>query len=194
MFKLAEHRGNGGGLYCGREGLFLGPSALITKSEGVYRLRREDDLIKLLAATYGTEHQPAALLQRLPLIRKALQEGDLCRAMILAVHARISSLSADGLEKLAKAEALSKYNFNPNEPRDWHGRWTDSGSADPSPAAAPAAAAHPALLPVQELLPFGIRPPLLFEEPPEALRPFKEPIPRLSGKEAAKGHSKLGAR
>jgi hypothetical protein len=45
---------------------------------------------------------------------------------------------------------------------------------------------HPALEPAQELLPFGARPPLLFDEPPKTFRPFKEPIPRLSGKEGAK--------
>jgi hypothetical protein len=39
---------------------------------------------------------------------------------------------------------------------------------------------------VQELLPFGARPPLFFDEPPKTFRPFKEPIPRLSGKEGAK--------
>jgi hypothetical protein len=38
---------------------------------------------------------------------------------------------------------------------------------------------------VQELLPFGARPPLFFDEPPKTFRPFKE-IPRRSGKEGAK--------
>ncbi|HEU0155220.1 MAG TPA: hypothetical protein VFQ82_04060 [Stellaceae bacterium] len=52
---------------------------------------------------------------------------------------------------------------------------------------------NPLLVPVQEilppvpdLLPFGARPPFLFEEPPETIRPFKETIPRLGGKEGAK--------
>lgn len=36
------------------------------------------------------------------------------------------------------------------------------------------------------MLPFGTRPPLFFDEPPKTFRPFKEPIPRLSGREGAK--------
>lgn len=176
MFRLAERRGQGEGLYGGRGGLFLGPSALIGKFAGMYRCRGSDEVAELVTAAYGTRGAAAQLVSRLPLIREALQAGDLCRAMILAVHARIGPLSPAGIAKLASAEALAKYNFNPDEPRGWHGRWTDSGSAGD----------RPALLPVQELLPFGVRPPLLFEEPPETLRPFKEPIPRLSGKEGAK--------
>lgn len=35
-------------------------------------------------------------------------------------------------------------------------------------------------------MPFGARPPLFFDEPPEVVRPFKEPIPRLSGAEGSK--------
>ena len=182
MFKLAEHRGDGEGLYCGREGLFLGPAALIAKFGDVYRSRREDEPIGLLAAAYGADHEAAALLRRLPLIREALQKDDLFRAMILAVHARIGPLSAAGLEKLARAGALGKYNFNPDEPRDAYGRWTDGGEAAP----ATDGGGHPALLPVEELLPFALRPPFFFEEPPETLRPFKEAIPRLSGKEGTK--------
>jgi hypothetical protein len=125
------------------------------------------------------------LTLRVPLIREALQQGDLCRAMILATHARIGRLTAAGIAKLARAEALAKYNFDPDEPRDEHGRWADSGGAGPATAAAPSAADHP-VLPAQELLPFAVRPPLFCEEPPETFRPFKETIPRLSGKEAAK--------
>lgn len=104
--------------------------------------------------------------------------------MILAVQARLGPVMPSGIARLAQAEALSKYNFNPDEPRDRLGRWTAEEDA-----AAPetGAVGRPALVPVQELLPFGARPPLFFEGPPEeTARPFKEPIPRLSGKEASK--------
>ncbi len=86
--------------------------------------------------------------------------------------------------RLARTEALSKYNFHSDEPRDWHGRWTTGEGAAATGAAG--AGDHPALVPVQELLPFAVRPPLFFDEPPETIRPFKETIPRLSGKEGAK--------
>jgi hypothetical protein len=75
--------------------------------------------------------------------------------------------------KPAGAASLRKY--NPDEPRvpagsPDGGQWTDGGSQ--------------AIRPVQELIPFGARPPLVFEEPPNEV--FKEPIPRLSGREGAK--------
>lgn len=35
-------------------------------------------------------------------------------------------------------------------------------------------------------MPFAARPPLFLDEPPEIVRPFKEPIPRLGGQEGAK--------
>jgi len=41
-------------------------------------------------------------------------------------------------------------------------------------------------VPAQEILPFGARPPLFFEEPPRTLRPFKDALPRLSGREESK--------
>jgi hypothetical protein len=104
--------------------------------------------------------------------------------MILAVQARLAPVMPEGLERLAQTDALAKYNFNVAEPRDWHGRWArEEGN---TPTGGTSTGDHPALVPVQELLPFAVRPPLFFDEPPETIRPFKEPIPRLSGKEGAK--------
>lgn len=98
------------------------------------------------------------------------------------MHARLDVIPTDGLVRLEK---LAKRNFNPAEPRDWHGRWTDSESG-PTPAVAHGEE-HPALIPVQEILiPFAARPPFFFEDPPKTFRPFKEPIPRSSGKEGSK--------
>lgn len=191
MFKLADHPGGGDGLYCGSEGLFLGSSPLIVRSEGAYRLRAQSEITALLAAAYGSVDQATGLLSRLGLIREALQKSDLCNAMILAVHSRLGSVSADGLARLDRIEKLSKHNFNPDEPRDRHGRWTDSEGAyaprlEPSGHNPLLVPVQEILPPVQDLLPFGARPPFFFEEPPETIRPFKETIPKLSGKEGAK--------
>lgn len=90
------------------------------------------------------------------------------------------------MARVVSVEALLKHGFNPNQPRDWHGRWSTEGNASSSSSGQAGATDHPALVPVQELLPFGARPPLFFDEPPKTFRPFKEPIPRLSGKEGAK--------
>ncbi len=183
MFKLAESRGSAGGLYCGRDGLFLGPSALIEHHEGAYRLRPQDEIAILLAAAYKSIPDPTSCFARLPRVAAALEKGDLARAMIAALHLRLGEIPKERMASLARAEALLKHGFNPDQPRDWHGRWTAEGSVSSS---GQAAADHPALVPVQELLPFGARPPLFFDEPPKTFRPFKGPIPRLSGKEGAK--------
>ncbi len=91
--------------------------------------------------------------------------------MILAVQAQLGPIEPDGIARLAQAASLAKFNFNPDEPRDWHGRWTPWEGGAPVDAAG--TTDHLALTPVQELLPFGVRPPLFFEEPPETVRPFK---------------------
>ncbi len=50
--------------------------------------------------------------------------------MIAAVHTRTPELSHEAALRVANAdEALTKYNYNSDEPRDWHGRWTREGSA-----------------------------------------------------------------
>lgn len=112
MFKLAERCGGSAGLYCGSEGLFLGPSPLIARIGAGYRIRDEREVRSLLAAAYGTS-DIETLPRRLPLIREALQQGDLCRATILAVQARLGPMRPEGIKRLARTEALAKYNFKP---------------------------------------------------------------------------------
>jgi len=100
--------------------------------------------------------------------------------MISALLLRLDELSDDGLSRI---EALSKANFNPAQPRDAQGRWTAEGTGSSMGARE---RTHPALVPAQVILPFGARPPLFLEESPKTFRPFKEPIPRLSGREGSK--------
>ncbi len=65
MFKLALTRGGDAGLYCGREGLFLGPGPLIERVGDEYRLRAQDEIVMLLAAAYEPDEATAGLLPRL---------------------------------------------------------------------------------------------------------------------------------
>jgi hypothetical protein len=50
MFKLAESRGSSRSLYCGAEGLYLGPSPLIELHDGIYRVRSQEEIATLTAA------------------------------------------------------------------------------------------------------------------------------------------------
>lgn len=79
-------------------------------------------------AAYGED--PTWLQPRLAAIAQALNSGDFTAAIIAAVHTRTPELSPEAALRLAKAdEELTKYNFNPDELRDWHGRWTRDGAA-----------------------------------------------------------------
>ena len=51
--------------------------------------------------------------------------------MIAAVHTRTLELSPEAALRVANADQeLAKYNYNPDEPRDWHGRWTREGATN----------------------------------------------------------------
>jgi hypothetical protein len=147
-------------------------------------VRKEDEVAALLAAAYGPGHNIAELLARLRLIATRLNDADLTVAMIGAVHLRLEEIAEDGVARVTRTEALLKSNFDSAQPRDDHGRWTADGSnlGDRETGAA----GHPALRPAQEVLQFLARPPFFLEEPPKTVRPFKKPIPRLSGREGAK--------
>jgi hypothetical protein len=191
VFKLADSRGSREGVYCGCEGLYLGSAALIDRRDGRYCVRRQDEVAALLAAAYGPGRDIAELLARLRFIANCLNDANLAAAMIAAVHLRLEEVGEHGLARVVRTEALLKANFDPAQQRDDHGRWTadDSNSGNVEAGGVD----HPALIPAQEFLPFLARPPFFLEDPPKTVRPFKKPIPRLSGREGAKNIPKLGA-
>ena len=46
--------------------------------------------------------------------------------------------------RLADADReLTKYNYNPDEPRDWHGRWTSEGATNQTSLLVPRAVSDP---------------------------------------------------
>lgn len=136
MFKLAERRGGRDGLYCGRDGVYLGSAALIERRGGCYWLRAENEVAALLAAAQETPPDVARFLAGLHRVGAALAKNDLGQAMIAAVHLRVDTMSELNEARVVRIDRLTKYNFNPLEPRDWHGRWTGDGmddTASPAP-------------------------------------------------------------
>jgi hypothetical protein len=140
MFELAEGRGSCQGVYCGREGLYVGSAALIERREGQYRIRDKDEIAELLGAAYEPPPDIAGCFGRLREIAASLQEHDPSRAMIAALQMRLGELSEVALARLARIDGLLKYNFNLLQPRNWHGRWGGSSS----PGIVPARAGRPA--------------------------------------------------
>jgi hypothetical protein len=131
MFKFAEGRGSLDSLYCGPDGLYLGSAALIELRDATYFLRHEDDIAALLAAAYDPTPAFGILIPRLRAITDHLQRGELAQAMVAAVLLRLDDLSGAAIARVAQVDALLKHNFNPDEPRDSHGRWTDGTESDP---------------------------------------------------------------
>jgi hypothetical protein len=135
MFRLTDEPG-GLGLSCTHAGVSLAGVPLLRRSPVGFVPRPDSEIAALLKAAYGQDS--SALESRLGAIAQALNGGDFAMAMIAAVHTRTPELSPEAAARLAKVEQeLTKYNYNADEPRDWHGRWTRDGAAGPAGTATP---------------------------------------------------------
>ena len=114
------------GLSCKDTGLSLAGVPLLRKTASGFAPRSADEIVALMKGAYGPDIDTTGLSPRLGVIAEALNRGDLGRAMIAALHLRLPVLNEDGAIGIAHAnDALAK--FDPNEPRDWRGRWTTGG-------------------------------------------------------------------
>ncbi len=136
-FRLTNEPG-GLGLSCTREGLALAGVPLLRKTDRGFQPRSLDEIDALIGAGDPDGERPRRLRSSLDAIAAALNRGDLAYAGIVAVLTGTPELSRVAAARLAaENERLAKY--SPDQPRDWHGRWTDgdSGAPPPAPAAAP---------------------------------------------------------
>ncbi len=121
-------------IYCNDDGVFIGPDCALIRAETdcaghtSYKPRPRSEIARLLDAGYGIHLGLDSVVSSLNAIAKALDDGDITLAMIATLQLGLPEL-ADGAasERMAAADRLLKYNFNPNEPRDSHGRWTTGG-------------------------------------------------------------------
>jgi hypothetical protein len=65
-------------------------------------------------------------MERLDAVARALNAGETALAMTSAVLLKFPEPDWNAAARIAQAEGLLKY--DPDEPRDWHGRWTTRGS------------------------------------------------------------------
>jgi hypothetical protein len=137
MFRLVDGPDDLG-LSCNPDGLFLAGVPLLRKTRAGFVPRPASEIAALIKAAYGAGGDQIRLQSSLSLIARALNSGDFALAAIAAVQTRTPELSREAAARLVNAEGeLTKYNFNPDEPRDQHGRWTRDGSSDPASSAAP---------------------------------------------------------
>jgi hypothetical protein len=136
MFRLTNEPGELG-LSCTLTGVSLAGVPLLCRTQTGFIPRPASEITALLKAAYGADGDTRRLSSRLGAIAQALSSGDFALAAIAAVQTRTPELSAEAALRLANADKeLGKYNYNPEEPRDWRGRWTRDGSAGPTRGAA----------------------------------------------------------
>jgi hypothetical protein len=138
--------GAAAGLQCTADGVFLSGVPLLQTTASGLAARPAEDIDALLKGAFGADLGAADLLSSLDVIAKALNAGDLGRAMVATLQARLPTLNAAGARRLAEAEArLAKY--DQQELRDLRGRWaTGDGagsSSGPDPLVAALAGDHP---------------------------------------------------
>ena len=127
-FRLTNEPG-GLGLSCSPDGLSLADVPLLRKTELGFVPRPDPEIASLIEAAYGAD--PTRLHSSLGVIADALNRGDFALAAIAAVLTRTPELTSEAAARLTKIEKrLAKYNRD--EPRDWHGRWTEYGAAAPA--------------------------------------------------------------
>jgi hypothetical protein len=141
MFRLTNETG-GLGLSCNPDGLFLAGVPLLRKTQAGFEPRPASEIAALIKAAYGRDGNRIPLQSSLGLIVRALNSGDFALAAIAAVQTRTPELSCEAAARLMNVDKqLTKRNltkFDPDEPRDWHGRWTTGGSAGSAAITAPA--------------------------------------------------------
>lgn len=115
------------GLSCARAGLFLAGTALVEKCDNRYVIRPPHEIEALVDEAYAGKLARRRLTSGLNAVANALNDGNLCRARIAAVHLRLPPLAGpharnmleltDLLLKLERRDAAPTdrlVRFNPN--------------------------------------------------------------------------------
>lgn len=114
------------GLSCRADGLTLAGVPLLRATDQGLVPREAAEIGSLLDAAYRGEIDSAERLATLSAVAAALNNGDLQRAMVAALLLQLPELDWEAAARLARAaDRLAKY--DPNEPRNAEGEWTDDG-------------------------------------------------------------------
>jgi hypothetical protein len=117
------------GLSVDADGLYLGACTLIGKRAGYFVPRGPAALDYLLTLAYGGGDARALHDALWPIARK-LDDGDLTGAMVRALVLGLPDLPDEKARLwLESADDLFKLGFDPDQPRDAQGRWSDAGSS-----------------------------------------------------------------
>jgi hypothetical protein len=116
---------------CDAAGIRLAGVDLLRQSASGFAVRPLEELAAIGLLAYGAEFNSDRLCRGLVVATRALNEGDLGRAMIATVQLRLPGLDEAAAARIARFEdELAKY--DPGQPRDWHGRWTTGDGGGPT--------------------------------------------------------------
>ena len=190
--RLSERSTDSYGLAVDKDGVTLGPDfPLIRKTSRGYETATLEELSCLReVVSLGSGDMPR-LVGHLESIARALGAEDLAKARILALYLPINRLTQSHLDRLENAWAVLKGSFNPDEPRDERGRWTN-GATNTQPSSAIRGArtregtrarwplaSHPGVVRVQSTIPFETEEEHRLLGDDDAPFSMKEPEPRI---------------
>lgn len=105
------------------EGAMLGPHCvLVRRTRDGYRCLRREDAAALQQFLFDAEGDPDRLFAISRGLAGALNRGEMTLAQIYGLRIPVAALDGEQLKQLAAAAPFLRANFNPDEPRDWHGR------------------------------------------------------------------------
>lgn len=104
---------------CDREGPALGPIRLLRKTEMGFEARPAEELEPLLTRIFARSIDCSGLMPGLSAVARALNEGDLARAVITTTHLRLPTLGEEEARRAREAAALAKAAADDPEHPGW---------------------------------------------------------------------------
>jgi hypothetical protein len=143
----------------------LGSAPLLKRCGATLEPRPAGELQLIFDAAYGPHSgvDAESRLSGLRSVARALGERNMARATMTSLFLRLPEFSPAGLARVAEIDDLIKLHYesrrtghpvgsgdhyNEDEPRDWHGRWTDGGGTSSN------------VIPVQGVIPLPLPPPI----------------------------------
>lgn len=117
------------GLCCRADGVTFAGTPLLRKTWAGLEARSATELGFLFEAAFGFygDDEAETCAAGLRVIARALNDGDIVKAAIASVLLKLPEVTFDDATRLARADDLLKANFDPSQPRDESGQWTDDG-------------------------------------------------------------------
>src|SRR5512134_108990 len=127
---------DGNGLWCDEDGVRLGKSVGLVRRVGrpeasgraTFRRLPHGEIRALLDAAYGRDAIDAdRVVRALDAAVRALEADSPVRAILVATFLGLPRLDEGGLARLERHMRFIKAGYDPAQPRDDGGRWTDAG-------------------------------------------------------------------